>query len=130
MRQQEKLQPALQQIWDAYYAEPAATSGFAGVAFEGDGLTLYWKGGLTGRMRTSLTTARRTGPVTVKAAAYSNAELEAAGQKIKDRIGRGVTDIQSIGYEPDGSGLHVETVPVGDLSRFAVPSAAAARASL
>ncbi|GAA2354634.1 trypsin-like serine protease [Dactylosporangium salmoneum] len=117
MRQQEKLHPALQELWDAYYAEPAG-SGFAGVAFEGEGLTLYWKGGLTMRMQASVARARKTGAVAVKAAAYSSAELQAEGQKIKDVIGKRSSDIQSIGYEPDGSGLHLKTIPSQQAARL------------
>jgi hypothetical protein len=59
MRKQEALQPALQAIWDEQRQNP--TSGFAGVAFEVDGLTLYWKGGLTPGMETAL--ARRAASV-------------------------------------------------------------------
>ncbi|WP_433080087.1 hypothetical protein ACQP1P_42000 [Dactylosporangium sp. CA-052675] len=129
MRQQEKLQPALQELWDAYYAEPA-TSGFAGVAFEGTGLTLYWKGGLTTRMQASVARARKSGAVTVKPAAYSSAELQAEGQKIKNVVARSASNIQSIGYEPNGSGLHLKTIPQQRAAQLATEQARSGKAPL
>lgn len=116
MRQQEKLQPALQELWDAYYTEP--TSGFAGLAFEGDGLTMYWKGGLTPKMQSSLAQARNSGAVTVKPAAFSMLELRAEGQKIKDVVEKQASNLQSIGYEPDGSGLRLKTIPEEQATQF------------
>ena len=110
MRRQEELQPALQAIWDEQTKTP--DSGFAGVAFEGDGLSLYWKGPLTPGMTNAVGRARRTGPVTIKAATFSAAELQAQGAKIHSAIGRrGTSDIQQIGYEPDGGALDVVRQP-------------------
>ncbi|MFE7872012.1 hypothetical protein [Micromonospora humida] len=110
MRRQNGLQPALTAIWDAQMQNP--NSGFAGVAYEGDGLTLYWKGALTPGMSAALDTGRTFGPVTVKAAANSEAELHAAGNKIHSAIDRhSGSDIQSISYAPDGSGLKISRGP-------------------
>ncbi|MEW1590232.1 hypothetical protein AB0283_32825, partial [Micromonospora vinacea] len=110
MRRQNELEPALRAIWDEQLKTP--TSGFAGVAFEGKGLSVYWKGGLTPGMSSTLARARNWGPVEVKQAAYSEAELQSAGQKIHQasRSHRG-SEIQSVGYKPDGSGLEVTRGP-------------------
>nr|WTA65107.1 S1 family peptidase [Micromonospora sp. NBC_00855] len=110
MRRQNELEPALRAIWEEQLKTP--TSGFAGVAFEGKGLSVYWKGGLTPGMSSTLARARNWGPVEVKQAAYSEAELQTAGQKIHQasRSHRG-SEIQSVGYKPDGSGLEVTRGP-------------------
>ncbi|MCM0678856.1 S1 family peptidase [Micromonospora phytophila] len=110
MRRQNDLEPALHVIWDEQLKTPQ--SGFAGVAYEGEGLSVYWKGDLTPGMRAALTRARNWGAVTVKPAAYSEAELHAAGEKIHKTIRRHRgSEVQSIGYKPDGSGLEVTRGP-------------------
>ena len=128
MRAQEKLQPALQAIGDEQLRDP--DSGYAGVAFEGDGLTLYWKGSLTAGMSTAVGRARAVGPVTVKPAAYSSAELHAASAKINERITAHVTsEIQEIDYPVDGSGLDVQRAPATQLDELRAANAKAGRAA-
>ncbi len=97
-------------------------SGFAGVAFEGEGLSVYWKGTLTPAMEVALTLARRTGPVAVKAAPFSAMDLQTESQKI-DKVAalHGATDIQTIGFAPDGTALHITRQP--DSARKAVAAA-------
>ena len=117
MRRQEALQPAVQALWDEQVRSPQ--SGFAGVVFEGDGLSLYWKGDLTSAMATAVTSARRAGPVAVKPAPFSAAELQAAGEKINKKIREhGATDIQTVGSAPEGTGIHVARQP--DATRAAI----------
>ncbi|WFE63362.1 hypothetical protein [Micromonospora sp. WMMD714] len=124
MRRQEKLQPALTAIWDARTRDP--DSGFAGVAYENGGLTLYWKGALTPGMSAALDAGRAFGRVVVKAAANSEAELHAAGGRIHSVIDRhGGSDIQSISYAPDGTGLHITRGP--QATRGGVPDVKAQR---
>jgi len=48
MRRQEALQPAVTALHEASMKSP--DSGFTGIAFESDGLALYWKGPLTNDM--------------------------------------------------------------------------------
>ncbi|NIL57124.1 hypothetical protein HCB18_09345 [Salinispora arenicola] len=110
MRRQNMLEPAVHGIWDEHLKTPQ--SGFAGVAFEGKGLSVYWKGELTPGMSAAIARAREWGTVTVKPAAYSDAELQAAGRKIMAAsLRHSDHDIQSIGFEPDGSGLEVARGP-------------------
>jgi hypothetical protein len=117
MRRQEALQPALSALWEEYLNEPG--SGWAGVAYEDNGLTLYWKGALTSGMAAAVAKAGRVGPVRVKAARYSEAELRAEGQKIHQKIKElGFPDIQTIGYKPDGSGLIVSRDPAGKMANL------------
>jgi len=109
----------------ALYEGDAATteSGFAGVAYEGSGVTLYYKGALTPEMKAAVAKARAVGPIAVKAAAFSEAELQRASDKITDRSISVGGVIQSVELETDGSGLTVESVPT------AVVAAAAAKRS-
>lgn len=110
MRQQEALQPALALLYEEQMR--SASSGYAGVAFEGSGLTLYWKGELTPGMTATLDLARELCSITVKPAMYSYAELQAEGEKLHRAANRySGTEIQSIGYRYDGSGLDVERAP-------------------
>ena len=122
MRHQEALQPALQAIWEEQTKHPQ--SGFAGVAFEGDGLSLYWKGVLTPGMTMAVARARRTGPLVVKPAPFSAAELEAEGKKIDTKIQQhGATDIQTFGFAPDGTGLYITRQPDATRAAFAAARA-------
>ena len=123
MRQQEKLNPAVTILTQAAMADP--NSGIASVAFEGAGLSLYWKGALTPAMSSALAAARRIGPVTVKPAAYSQAELMAA----RDRIEKAETgsDIQTIKMNSDGSGLSIERIPPTATKALAAKAARAAK---
>lgn len=108
MRRQEKLNPALTILTEAAMKLPGG--GFTSIAFEGDGLTLYWKGALPSSMAYALAAARKIGPVQVRSAAYSKAELEAEAAKIESAAGR-PNDIQSIALRGDGAGLTVEKMP-------------------
>lgn len=127
MRRQNDLEPALHAIWDEQLKTPR--SGFAGVAYEGEGLSVYWKGDLTPGMRAALARARNWGAVTVKPAAYSEAELHATGEKIHKTIRRHRgSEIQSVGYKPDGSGLEVTRGPEVVDPRSATDSRSVGRA--
>ncbi|HSX60388.1 MAG TPA: hypothetical protein VLF18_09330 [Tahibacter sp.] len=110
MRQQERLQPAVMALHEAHLRTPG--SGFAGVAFEGDGIALYWKGPLSLDMHNAIDSARKIGVVTVKPAAYSLAELEAAAAKIDAKAQAiGGSEIQSVAMRYDGKGLDIERMP-------------------
>jgi hypothetical protein len=118
MRKQEALQPAVQAIWEEQARNPK--SGFAGLAVEGDGVTLYWKGALTAGMQAAVAAGRRAGPVTVKPALHSDAELHAESAKIHKRIQQlGATDIQRVDYATDGSGLTVVRQPAAKRASLA-----------
>jgi hypothetical protein len=110
MRRQEKLHPAAQALLEAAVKLPR-TSGYAGVAYEGDGVTLYYKGSLPAAMASAVADARRIGPVTVKMAAFSRAELHRAQAQLAAADKLGHSNIQAIGTLDDGSGLHVERMP-------------------
>lgn len=111
MRQQEKLHPALDAIRRAQQHTPQ--SGFAGVAFDGPGLSLYWKGALTPAMSAALGSEPAAGHVVVKPAAHSAAELQAAGDSILKAIPDMRTSVvDSIAYSPHGSSLTVRHRPV------------------
>jgi streptogrisin D len=107
MRKQERLRPAADRLLRAAMKLPA-DSGYAGVGYEGDGVTLHYKGALPSGMAAAVTEARRAGPVAVKAAAYSHAELERAQAKITAAAQAEHSDIQAVGVADDGSGLVVE----------------------
>lgn len=124
MRRQEALQSALQAIWEGQIKNPK--SGFAGVAFEGNGLSLYWKGSLTRDMANAVARARRTGSVVVKPARFSAEELKTESEKIDKKVKQyGATDIQAVGFAPDGSGLHITRQ--SDATRAAIAAARAKR---
>nr|MDT0656930.1 trypsin-like serine protease [Micromonospora sp. DSM 115978] len=126
MHRQNELQPALTEIWEEQLR--TEDSGFAGVAFEGDGLSIYWKGTLTSGMAAAVSRARRTGPVTVKPAAFTAAELRDAGDAIHAAIDRrGLSEIQSIGYDPSGAGLDIERAPASTTARLAAAQRRAGR---
>jgi streptogrisin D len=108
MRRQEALSPIGDQIYRESLKLPE--SGFAGLAFVGDGLTVYWKGTPPSSVRSVAAQGRMSGPVTFVPAAYSKLELEAAAQKIHGVAKSGST-IQEIIALPDGSGLEVVKVP-------------------
>lgn len=113
MRKQESLQPAANLLYEESTRDKG--SGFAGMAFEGNGLTLYYKGKPAPTMESALAGARKFGDVTVKEAKHSMAELQAAGAKIHlTRKAKGANDIQAIAYLPDGSGLIVEKMPIAE----------------
>jgi hypothetical protein len=110
MRHQERLQPAVQALYGEHVKDEK--TGFAGLRFEGGGLTLYYKGDLTAGFREAFNEASRAGSLQLKSAAYSLAELKADGERIYASIKQhGLSDIQSIGYSPDGSGLKIELLP-------------------
>src|SRR5262249_26457888 len=63
-------------------------------------------------MNAAINVAREKGPVEIKQAAYSLAEMEADAEKIGEAMkARGGSDIQSIVTKYDGSGLDVERMP-------------------
>lgn len=107
MRQQERLHPAVRKLDDAAYSLPA-TSGFAGVAFEGTGIALYYKGALPAAMASAVADARRIGTVTVKPALYSRHELEIAQAEIEKLVERSHAEVAAIGVPAEGSGIVIE----------------------
>jgi V8-like Glu-specific endopeptidase len=110
MRRQEALQPAVRVLYEAYLKSP--DSGFTGIAFEGDGLALYWKGQLNNDMLAIINQARDIGPVEIIPAAFSLAEMEAEAAKIERAVkSLGGSDIQAIITRFDGSGLDIERMP-------------------
>ena len=118
MRKQEAMQPAVTALYEQYMRSP--DSGFAGIAFEGDGLSLYYKGDVTGEMATAVAQAGRIAAVQIKAAQYSAAELEADGAAIAEAVKlHGVSDIQRVTFHYDGSGLEVERMPPAEVARIA-----------
>jgi hypothetical protein len=129
MRRQAVLEPAVHALYREHVASPG--SGWAGIAFEGDGLTLYYEGPLTSKMTAALNQARRYGPVNVVAAAHSLAELEREALKIHEVVDlRGGSDIQAVELAHDGSGLVVERVPAGTAAELAAKRAARGEAPL
>jgi hypothetical protein len=107
MRRQEALNPTAKILMDQAMKEP--NGGYVSIAFEGDGLGIYWKGSLPPAMQTAVAAARRTATVVVHSAAYSAAELDAAATQI-EKAAKG-TDIQSVTKRGDGSGITVEKLP-------------------
>ena len=129
MRQQEKLQPAVTALYEAHLRTPG--SGFAGVAFENDGVWLYWKGPLSLDMRNAVDHARSIGPVEIKPALHSLAELEAAARKIdaSERRLNG-SEIQAVSARYDGSGLDIRRQPPQVLAKYATTRAMNGRLSV
>ncbi|WP_373314004.1 trypsin-like serine protease [Planosporangium flavigriseum] len=121
MRKQEKLAPAAQALLETARKLPA-DSGYAGVAYEDDGVSLYFKGSLPEIMAAAVNDARRTAAVTVKNARHSRAELQRVQDRITAAVEKGHSDIQAIGVAEDGSGLVVEKMPA--------PTASAMRTAL
>ncbi|MGW4680301.1 S1 family peptidase [Micromonospora taraxaci] len=129
MQEQAKLQPAVQALYEEYVKAP--NSGFAGVAFEGPGLTLYFKGSLTTSMTSAVARARAYGPIKVSPAAHSKSELEANAAKISDTIkSRGNSDIQAVSVEHNGSGLVIERIPATQSAQIATRRAAKGKAPI
>jgi streptogrisin D len=108
MRHQEALNPALTILVE--HAMKSPKSGFTSVGFEDNGLVLYWKGDMPAGMQTALAAARAVGPVQVRQAAFSKAELEQDAAKIEAAASQR-NNIQSIALRGDGSGLVVEKMP-------------------
>jgi hypothetical protein len=129
MRRQEELQPAVQALYEASLKTP--DSGFTGVAFENDGVSLYWKGELNSDMVAALTVAREVGPVEIKPAPFSLAEMEAEAAKIdNDMKALGRSDIQAIVTRYDGSGLDIERMPYNVAENLALSRANAGQTPL
>jgi len=129
MRRQEALQPAVNALYEAAMKSP--DSGFTSIAFEGDGLALYWKGELPTDMVAALNVAREIGPVEVISAAYSMAEMEAEAAKIhKAEKALGASDIQAVGARYDGSGLDIERMPAAAAEKKALVRARAGQPPL
>ena len=126
MRRQEALRPAVAALEQAQSKFP--DSGFASIAFEDDGVTLYWKGPLPHEMNEAIQVARQAGPVQIKNAAFSLAELEAAAEKIHQAArALGGSEIQAVSKRDDGSGLDIERMPPGTLAEMRTARAAAGR---
>jgi len=129
MRRQEALQPAVSALYETYMK--AEDSGFAGIAFEGDGLTLYWKGQLDNDMAAAVSKARDIGPVALVSAAYSLAEMEAESDKIVKAMKKlGGADIQKIAAKTDGSGLEIERLPFSAAEKIALARAKAGQSPM
>src|SRR5262245_24143227 len=107
MRRQEALQPAVTALYEAHMKSP--NSGFTGIAFEGDGLALHWKGQLDNNMLAAVSKAREVGPVEIVPAAFSLAEMEAEAAKIEKPIREGGgSNIQSVAMRDEGSGIDIK----------------------
>lgn len=129
MRRQEALQPAVTALYEAHMKSPG--SGFTSVAFEGDGVSLHWKGPLTDDMSAAIDMAREAGPVQIKATEFSLAEMEIDAEKIIKYVeARGGSDIQSIAVRHDGSGLDVELMPADAVAKVASSRAKAGKSAL
>ncbi len=129
MRRQEALQPAVNALYEAYMKSP--DSGFTSVAFEGDGLALYWKGPLNNVMLAAINEARGVGAVEIIPAPFSLAEMEAEAGKIAEAIkGPGGSDIQAITTRYDGSGLDIERIPFRAAENIALARARNGQGSL
>lgn len=105
MRKQEALHPAVEILQRAIRE---SSNGYAGLALEGDGITLYWKGDLPSDVTRAMRSAQKIGPIKVRSARFSRAELEFQAERISS-VGR--TDIQSIFVPGDGSGISIEKMP-------------------
>lgn len=114
MRQQEKLHPAVDAIYAAVDSG-RGMEGFSSVAFEDDGVSVYWKGQPSAEINTALVAARKYGTVRVKEAAYSKAELAAAARKIEAAVERG-SDVQLLAVH-DGLGITIERMAPSTFTR-------------
>lgn len=108
MRKQSALEPAATILTEAAMKIPG--SGFASLAFQGDGLVMYWKGALPASMTAALATTANIGPVSVRPARYSLAELTAEAARI-EAVAQKRSNIQAVALNHDGSGLTVEQMP-------------------
>jgi streptogrisin D len=116
MRKQEALHPAVEILQRAIRE---SSSGYAGLALEGEGITLYWKGDLPSDVTRAMRSAQKIGPIKVRSARFSRAELELQAERISS-VGR--TDIQSIFVPGDGSGLSIEKMPPDEAGWAALKS--------
>jgi hypothetical protein len=107
MRHQNALSTLAKAVIDQAMHVP--NSGYVSISFEGDGLGIYWKGGVPAAMQPSLDAIRKVAPLVIHPAAYSQAELRAQAAKL-DKAAKG-SDIQRIVLRHDGSGIIVEKQP-------------------
>ena len=114
MRTQEALHPAVEILQRAIRE---SSTGYAGLAFEGDGITLYWKGDLPSDVARARNAAQKIGPISVRKAQFSKADLESQAERIN---AAGRTDIQSIFIPGNGSGLSIEKMPPDEANRAAL----------
>lgn len=110
MRRQEHLEPAAQRLAEAAQL-PSPGSGFAGLAYQGEGIVLYYKGDLPEHMQAALRDARKIGPVMVVPATYSRQELERAQAALTTAVEQSHVEVEAIGVAEDGSGLVVDVMP-------------------
>jgi hypothetical protein len=107
MRQQDALYPAVRILESAIKGNDA---GFTSIAFEGDGLALSWKGELPDAVAIAVQQARAIGPVQVKAARFSLAELESEAARLSKILEQN-SDLQTLEIDPDGGGITIERLP-------------------
>jgi hypothetical protein len=106
-------------------------SGFTGIAFRGDGLSLYWKGPLDNGMLAAINKAREFGPVEIVPAAFSLVEMEAEAEKLDKAAKKlGGSDIQAVTTRYDGSGLDIERMPFGAADKLSLARVSAGQRSL
>ncbi|MCP2323466.1 hypothetical protein HDA40_001973 [Hamadaea flava] len=93
---------------------PSSAQGFADIAVGELDVRLSWKGDVPKSFQSALASARRIAPVTVRPAAYSRMELDAAAASLRGQFGG--ADVE-IGPQPDGAGVKVIVgAPVTSLS--------------
>ncbi|MEU4625376.1 hypothetical protein AB0G04_36070 [Actinoplanes sp. NPDC023801] len=112
MRHQEKFQPVVQELTELAAKNPAA--GFTSLAFEGDGLSVYWKGNPPTPVQQAVTAARNKLDVKLRSAAYSMADMENFADRIAGAAAE--SDLQAISLNYDGSGIKITKKPPSRVS--------------
>src|SRR5690606_3187435 len=79
MRRQAALRPAVDIRQQAVLANDV---GYAGIAFEGDGITLYWKGAIPSELKQAVSATSHLAPIKFEAARFSESELAEYANKI------------------------------------------------
>ncbi|MFC6017027.1 cellulose binding domain-containing protein [Plantactinospora solaniradicis] len=88
--------------------ETGNSTGYAGIGLVDDHVTLWWKGQLPARVATAVESARRTAPVEVAAATYSQVELKAAAARLDPVVRANPKDAaHGVKLRTDGSGLEI-----------------------
>ncbi|AUI58428.1 trypsin-like peptidase domain-containing protein [Amycolatopsis sp. BJA-103] len=102
-------------------------TGFTSIELRGTSIELSYKGPVPDAVQTAIAQARRTGPVIIKAARYSLAELETAMARITGKLRtQPGGPAHSIEITPDGQGLVVgvdraTTASALDLPQVSIP---------